>query len=290
MPCREVRADGDRPIGPPFVPTGALLAHPAEHPRADVDDQPGVLGHVDEPIRVPDLARRVVPAQQGLRGGDGTVDDRHLGLVPDVQVVVADGVTELRLDLDPTAGGIAQFVVEHADRVAARVLGCVHGGICMHDQVAVGRVVLGGGDADADGRVQIGAGDRDGSAERLNDPPCALERVARSVQIAHHDDELVAARPDDQVAATNGVAQAIGCGADQVVAGAMAERVVDELEAVEIHHQHGDVPVRSSCRRQRSFEFTVEFEPVRKTGELVVGRLLLQVFLGANSIRDVGDL
>ena len=65
-------------------------------------------------------------------------------------------------------------------------------------------------------------------------------------------DELVAAEPDAQVGRAAGVAHALRGHDQHVVAGGMAERVVDLLEAVEVELQHGEplaAPVRALDQR-----------------------------------------
>ena len=65
-------------------------------------------------------------------------------------------------------------------------------------------------------------------------------------------DELVAAEPDAKVRGAAGIAHALGGHDEHVVAGGMAERVVDLLEAVEVELQHGQpfaAPVRALDQR-----------------------------------------
>ena len=63
---------------------------------------------------------------------------------------------------------------------------------------------------------------------------------------------------------------------EQLVAGRVAERVVDLLEAIEVHHQRP----RAACRRRsawrdRLLDPVAEEHPVRQAGERVVQRLVL---------------
>ena len=55
-----------------------------------------------------------------------------------------------------------------------------------------------------------------------------------------HDRELVAAEAGDDVVGAQHAAQPLGHGDEQPVAGAVPERVVDELEVVEVDEQHRD--------------------------------------------------
>ena len=69
----------------------------------------------------------------------------------------------------------------------------------------------------------------------------------------------------------------------------MSERVVDLLEAVEIHHQHGARlagPVRG---RDRLVHAVTEQGAVRQPGESVVERLVLERLGVGLALGDVAD-
>ncbi len=105
-----------------------------------------------------------------------------------------------------------------------------------------------------------------------------------------HDDELVATEPGEHVVVADDAAQAAGHRAQQLVADAVAEAVVHDLEVVEVDEQHGNRRWRRAVepfaqqRHQR--------RPVRKSGELVVvgrERQLLGGSLLLGDVLDVGD-
>src|SRR4051794_16183824 len=60
------------------------------------------------------------------------------------------------------------------------------------------------------------------------------------VAVAGQDDELVPAEPADDVVSAGAGAESGGDVAQQLVAHLVAQGVVDGLEAVEVHEQHGD--------------------------------------------------
>jgi hypothetical protein len=73
----------------------------------------------------------------------------------------------------------------------------------------------------------------------------------------------------------------------QPVAGAVAERVVDELEVVEIDEQQRDAiapPPRAGHRRPQP---RVELRAVRQPGELVEEGQPARLLLRAHALRDV---
>ena len=79
---------------------------------------------------------------------------------------------------------------------------------------------------------------------RLNDAQHALgdrDRVLLVDDVLAQDRELVAAEAGDGLVPAQRVPQPLGDREDQLVAGRVAEAVVDHLEAVEVEEQHGDV-------------------------------------------------
>ena len=78
----------------------------------------------------------------------------------------------------------------------------------------------------------------EGRTERLEDALGDDHRTAR-LAVRDEDAELVAAEPDSQVGRPQALGQALADGAQQLVAGGVAERVVDGLEVVQVHEQDG---------------------------------------------------
>jgi hypothetical protein len=108
---------------------------------------------------------------------------------------------------------------------------------------------------------------------RRRGDPLGLGRVPH---VGADHDELVAPETGDEVVGPHGVGQSVGHGQQELVAGLMAEGVVDELEVVEVHeqHRHG---------RFRPGELVLERLPqqaaVGQAGEAVVGGVVGQRLL-----------
>src|SRR3954471_4145267 len=85
--------------------------------------------------------------------------------------------------------------------------------------------------------------------------------------------------------------QPLGDGLQQLVAGLVAERVVDHLEAVEVEEQHGRARLRvvAAGAPDRLVEAVEEQHAVGEAGERVVERVVLQAALGLAAVRDVGE-
>ena len=73
----------------------------------------------------------------------------------------------------------------------------------------------------------------------------ATANASASDSTSQQDDELVAAEPGDGVRAADDVLQARAERDEEVVAGLVAERVVDRLELVDVEQQHRDERLRA---------------------------------------------
>jgi hypothetical protein len=73
----------------------------------------------------------------------------------------------------------------------------------------------------------------------VDDARAIARRSSDAVQVLEHHGELVAAEPGHGVVRRR-VLQARRGGAQDAVAGGVAQRVVDVLEAVQVEEQHGD--------------------------------------------------
>jgi hypothetical protein len=69
----------------------------------------------------------------------------------------------------------------------------------------------------------------------------------------------------------------------------MSERVVHELEVVEIEGEHSDTEVVSARASNRGVEHLLEERPIGQAGELVVIRQERHLLLGSLAVGDVED-
>lgn len=96
--------------------------------------------------------------------------------------------------------------------------------------------------------------------------------AARPPMSGAKQQELVAAEPGEDVLRHDVRAQAFGDGAQQPVAAGVAQRVVDQLEAIEVQHQHGNRPLLVLRIDQRALDMAVEEIAVREASQPVVVR------------------
>ena len=135
---------------------------------------------------------------------------------------------------------LPQLLGEEQEAAATKLLCGIERKIGVHEQilriVGIDRI---DGDAGAGARKNGRAVEND----RLVDaaPGCAWRGVdvfAGAGPVQDHD-EFVAAKPHAEIGRAAGIAHALRGHDQHVVAGGMAERIVDLLEAVEVELEHG---------------------------------------------------
>ena len=98
-----------------------------------------------------------------------------------------------------------------------------------------------GGDGDAHAGRQhdpLAGGHRDGRGDGGPEPAGEGEGLVDPHDVLHEDDELVAAEAGHRVGGTHDPLEPAGHLDEQVVADGVAERVVDDLEPVEVEEEH----------------------------------------------------
>ena len=153
---------------------------------------------------------------------------------------------------------------------------------------AIGSPVEDDPDARRDGEVDVvlDVGVRHGP----HDPVAQEPRVVVVAQRRAEHDELVAAEAGDGVGAPGDGGQAPGHLDEDLVAGLVAERVVDRLEVVEVDEQQRELPGLALEEGEGLGEPVAQRDPVGEPGHGVVERLegerLLRDDLGGHVPRD----
>ena len=218
------------------VPPRELSARSVDNPGADLDDLSGLLGDADKVAGQDQSALRVAPAQQGL-GADNPAAIQYLGLVVELELLA--GQCRAQAQLDGKAGIRRAFQLGPIERygAAAILFGLVHGGIGAVQQFG-GVVPIGGeqGHADADGQVILVVGDLVIPRQPLQQPVGrAPDFVVGGLMQYHH--ELVAAEAGDGVLFPGQLPQPRGHFEQDLIAGAVAQAVVDALEMIQVDEQ-----------------------------------------------------
>ena len=145
--------------------------------------------------------------------------------------------------------------------------------------------------ADARGHAALLAEDHDG-LHHCRQTCCAppWPTCVGIVDLLNEHDELVAAEARDDVARAQALPQARGHLAQQHVARVVAECIVDDLEAIEIDEQHGDLAVVASRGLDREMcSNCAEHRAIRQPGEAVVRSEVLDALLRVLARGDVLD-
>ena len=135
---------------------------------------------------------------------------------------------------------------------------------------AVGAVDRVQADANRGRQAQRCAVQHDGRANRLAQQVGHGVGLARTLQGGQYGDEFVAAQARHQILGPNGGAQAPRHLAQQLVAGLVAQRIIDRLEMVEVDEQHGHLGVRALRLLHRGLQLLHQVVPVRQLRERVV--------------------
>ena len=93
------------------------------------------------------------------------------------------------------------------------------------------------------------------------------------------DRELVAALPGRDVLGPDRARQALGDLDEEAVAGPVAERVVDDLEVVDVEEQDGDAGSATARAVERPVEVLAEQRPIGEPGQGIVEGVVEQLRL-----------
>ena len=150
------------------------------------------------------------------------------------EVVVRNRLLEVALQLHARDGGGVHLRLIEGEAPLPRRLGGVHGQVGLAQQVVGLGVAIGrDGGADAGPHHHLPALELERRAKRLEDP---LGGAARPVlpRLLEQDRELVATEAGGRVLRAHHRPQSLGHRDQELVAGVVAEGVVDGLEVVEV--------------------------------------------------------
>ena len=183
--------------------------------------------------------------------------------------------------------------------VAARVLRAVHRGVrVLQESLRVRRVVGEEADADRGADEDLHAGDDEGSQQRAADLPrddrgglagvLGVVLVAVRLDVGEEDEELVASLAGDYVGGARRALKASRDRAQELVAGRVAEAVVDQLEVVQVDEEDAGRALLSGTAVERLVQPLLEGDAVGQAGERVVEGDVLE--LAARLLEGVGRL
>ena len=229
----------------------------------------------------------MLPAHEGFRADDRPRRKHDLGLEVEDELAVVHGAPQARFEGEALADRRVQGRRAELEVVPAALLGAVEGDVRVaQERVGIRAVIREEADSDARRHGQpLGVGH-----ERCGDRVEHLAGEGRDVlllDVREEEDELVAADARDGVAGPDAAAQARSDLPEDLVADAMAHRVVHGLEAVEVEEEDGELRAGPLRLGQREVQVVLEALAVREARERVVVREVLDLLLGPLSVRDV---
>ena len=251
-----------------------MAAHGADHPAVDGGHQVVAFGGGNKGAGQDQVALGGLDADQHLEvfaAGLAQADD---GLRVQAEVLLLERFVQARYPLhlaEPARQPLVGVAV-HVHAVAAALLGQVAGLVGCHQEL--GHRLAVARDLDhADGDAELEGALLPDEAEIADRLPQALGDQARLVGGAARQQhaELVAAQARQHVGIAHLGLQHARQQLQQQVAGGVAAGVVDDLELVEIHVQHGVHMAFVLGAVQRLGDAHFEFAPVDQAGEGVVG-------------------
>ena len=290
----EVDRDVERAlVGTLLVPLEHLAAGALLDPAPDRLDQAALLGDRDEVGRVELAVAGVVPADQGLERGHLAAREVDHRLVVEDELVAFDPLAQLALGLEPAQRAGPHLGVEELAAGAAAFLRPVHRRVGVADQhVRVGGLAgrgTGDGDPEAGGDEVVGAGDHVGLGEGRRDAIGDRDRLVLVGETVDQDPELVAAEAGDDVPRPQVGPQPRRDRPQQLVAGVVAEAVVDQLEVVEVEEEDSDRRAGDRRPPQRVGQRLDEAGPVRQPRQRVVEDPVPQRLIGDVALDRVGE-
>ena len=270
------------------VPGGGLPGGGLGDPAPEVAHEPGLLGDRDEGRRQHQAARRIVPAHQRLRVADAARGDIEDRLVVQLEFPQPDRAPQRGLQPQALVAALRERAGEGAVAVPAQLLRVVHRGVgVLQERLRIVAVLGVHGVAEARTHQHLVAVDREGAHHVVQDLLRHAVGAAVALQVLEDDHELVAREAHEQVALPKRAADPAREVLQELVAHAVAERVVHVLEVVEIQEKHRDaVPVALGARQRRG-EPVGQQQPVGQPREAVVGGHELQALLGLDARGDV---
>jgi hypothetical protein len=223
-----------------LIPGARFLEGLAHDRQRQIADQAAFLGHADELVGRDDAALRMLPAGEHLEAVQRTRREVDLLLEEGDELGLGDAAAKAGFDRVAVLKLAFHRRVEPDRAAAAELLGRVHGDVGAAEQrIDAGAVLVRTGDAERGGDVGVDAGEIERLAEPVDDVMRRRVDHDRGVGIEQEGGgEFVPAEARGNGVLRQCLADHVGGGAEQIVAGEVAMDVVDRLEAVEIDDQH----------------------------------------------------
>ena len=254
------------------LPTHGVGARGLEHPGANRQDQADLFRERNEVERRYQSLFRMLPTDQCLDTDDDAAAGVDLRLIDQTEFLVLERPMEFRFQFQAGDGAFGERRSVVLTIVATLGFGSVHGGFGMHQQgFGILAIVRKQGDADAGRHDNAPVFEDERATDQFADAMRDQQRILDAHHVWQHDRKLVAAQAGhqafrrfnagvagqatDNVAGAQPVTQAIGDSLQHLVADAVAEGIVDTLEAIEIEQQQGQTVTVDIAAHARQFAF-----------------------------------
>ncbi len=207
----------------------------------------------------------VSPPQEGLEP-DEAAPDADLGLVEELELPQCQGAPQVHLINASVEGAPPHALVEEPEGRTAGPLGLVEGEVCGDEEApAVGAIPGGDRDADADADVGQLPLDQVRALDEVDDAGSDIGGLVRRLGRSEQHGEFVAAEARDDVGLAHGDLDPLRHQAQQLIAGGMAQDVIDGLESVQVEHQDSDRPSVRPGKGGR--DLLLEANPIGQAGD-----------------------
>src|SRR5215208_6287264 len=151
--------------------------------------------------------------------------------------------SEVGLQLQATLGTLIHIRVEHSESPAL-FLGPVHRRVSIHEKgLRCLRPGVSQADAYAGRGEQLTALQKERSLQFLSDPLCYTHCYLRVLDVPDEHDELVTSEAGQAILRAQAALEALGDEREEQVPCLVAQRVVYDLELVEVREQYRHLPV-----------------------------------------------
>ena len=223
---------------------------PGEHHAGQLTHQARALGEGHELAGGEQPQLGVLPAHERLEPDHLAGPDVHLRLVVQDELFVVDAVAQVLVERVPVGEDLGRGVVP-LPAPRAEALRGVHGQVGGPEElVDGGPVVAVHRDAHGAPHRQLDVVEDDRGRQLQQQPVRQVLHVVGARDLADEDGELVAAQAYGEVAFPDATAQPEPELRQHLVAGVVAQGVVDALEVVDVEHQQGRGPAVAHRRRQ----------------------------------------
>ena len=238
MACREIHGDTHPSrIRMNRAESGRVKRGATDHEATDIDDQIGFLCHRNEPARQHHAVLWMRPADQGLGPAHMTSHEIDDGLVHQIEFATLQREPEIGLEIDALRHARAHFARIALHAPAASVLGTVHRHVSVRQQRLHILPIRRPRNADARAHEHFALVQPEGPVQRLLNTQRGGIGFVVMTEILEQHGEFITAKARHRISGAQHALQPLRYCDQEGVTFRMSERVIDELEVIQVEHQ-----------------------------------------------------